>query len=273
MAAIPQPEHTTVRAIDAAVAAADDGPFREHLGASIIGRECEREIWYSFRWATDTRHSGRLLRLFRRGHREEATMAEDLRAAGCTVLTEDESTGLQFTFSTCGGHVGGSMDGAVLGLVEAPKTWHLLECKTASDKAFKALVRSGGVERGKPEHAVQMQLYMRWSGLTRAYYLVVNKNDDTYYAERMHANDQMADEAEAKAARIVASDSPPARLSNDPAFYKCKFCDHSEACHGTAVPPPTCRSCAHSTPVDGGWKCDHHERMIVETRPRSSRAA
>ena len=30
---------------------ASDG-FRSHLGASLIGKECERALWYDFRWVT-----------------------------------------------------------------------------------------------------------------------------------------------------------------------------------------------------------------------------
>ena len=31
--------------------AADDG-LRQHLGASLIGKPCERALWYAFRWTT-----------------------------------------------------------------------------------------------------------------------------------------------------------------------------------------------------------------------------
>ena len=44
--------------------------FREHLGASLIGKSCERALWYDFHWATRSRHEGRILRLFETGQRE-----------------------------------------------------------------------------------------------------------------------------------------------------------------------------------------------------------
>jgi hypothetical protein len=65
MAALPPPACPTVTAIYAAYEAAADNGYRAHLGASLIGTECERAIWYSFRWATRARHTGRLLRLNR----------------------------------------------------------------------------------------------------------------------------------------------------------------------------------------------------------------
>src|SRR5574340_1518573 len=30
----------------------DNDPFRTHLGASLIGRDCTRELFYTFRWTT-----------------------------------------------------------------------------------------------------------------------------------------------------------------------------------------------------------------------------
>ena len=35
-----------------------------HLGASIIGKDCERALWYDFRWVTRWAFTGRMLRLF-----------------------------------------------------------------------------------------------------------------------------------------------------------------------------------------------------------------
>lgn len=58
---------------------------RTHLGASVLGRKCLRQIWYTWRWAHVTKHTGRLLRLFSRGHREEAALAGYLRSVGFEV--------------------------------------------------------------------------------------------------------------------------------------------------------------------------------------------
>lgn len=65
-------------------ASQDDGR-RRHLGGSLIGRECNRELWYSFRWATRIAHKARLLRLFNRGHKEEFRFVEYLRGIGIEV--------------------------------------------------------------------------------------------------------------------------------------------------------------------------------------------
>ncbi|MFU8817403.1 MAG: hypothetical protein ACNA7W_18810 [Pseudomonadales bacterium] len=256
MAKLPEPQHTTLRAIERAVEAEAESGFRAHLGASVIGQECERAVWYGFRWATERRHPGRILRLFARGQREEAVLVDLLRKAGVEVWEADDQ-GRQFRVSAVGGHFGGSLDGVGRGFVEAPEKPHVLEFKTSGDKAFRDLVKHG-VEKSKPEHYAQMMAYMHLMGIDRAYYLAVNKNDDSLHAERVRYSAAAGDAVLAKAQRVIASDRPLPKLSDDPAFFKCKWCDHAPTCHGQAVPVPTCRSCVHATPEmdgNGRWSC------------------
>src|SRR5687768_13352697 len=186
MATLPPPPSPTVDAIYAAYESRERGGFRSHLGASIIGNECERSLWYSFRWATRVQHAGRLLRLFQTGHLEEARLVKDLRAAGVTVMDVDPNSGKQWSFAAVDGHFGGSADGIVIGLLEAPKTAHLLEVKTHNQKSFAALQKHG-VEKSKPNHYAQMQVYLSMLGLERAFYLALNKNDETIHSERIEA--------------------------------------------------------------------------------------
>ena len=58
---------------------------RPHMGCSGLGHYCDRWIWLSFRWAVQPEFPGRIKRLFRRGHNEEATIISDLRAIGMSV--------------------------------------------------------------------------------------------------------------------------------------------------------------------------------------------
>lgn len=60
-------------------------PFRNHLGGSLIGRPCLRELWYSFRWARKPSFAGRMLRLFERGHLEEFRFVKYLKMAGFEI--------------------------------------------------------------------------------------------------------------------------------------------------------------------------------------------
>lgn len=79
-----------VDAINDAWASRQEDGRRGHLGGSLIGRKCERELWYSFRWATKPEHNGRSLRLFDRGHREEYRFVNFLEDIGCEVRAFSE---------------------------------------------------------------------------------------------------------------------------------------------------------------------------------------
>ncbi|MGY3265845.1 hypothetical protein [Lysobacter sp. HA35] len=235
---------------------------RTYLGGSVIGRECERQLWYSFRWCgTGTREfDGRMLRLFDRGHREEPRFIEELRGIGCEVWDVDPQSGQQFRFKAVAGHAAGGIDGVAVGLPEAPKTYHLLEFKTHGAKSFATLARDG-VAKAKPEHWAQMQIYMRWAQLERAQYIAVNKDTDELYAERIHADKDAGERLEAKAERIIRAAEPLPRIANDAADYRCKFCPAATVCHSTKLPQPNCRNCLHSTPEmdgDGRWSCARH---------------
>ena len=107
----------------------DDFPFRSHLGASLIGAECERQTWYSFRWVRLNKFNGKMLRLFNRGHLEEGRLIALLLMIGVEVYQQDENEN-QFRVTDCNGHFGGSSDGIGIGIPDLPpKTKCLLEFK------------------------------------------------------------------------------------------------------------------------------------------------
>ena len=249
----------TLEAVDKAILEGAEDGMRGHFGASLIGRSCDKALWYGFRWITPSNHSAQLLRIFARGHDEETrdhSLTKLLRNAGLQVMTVDPETGKQFAFKA--GHFGGSMDGAALGVLEAPKTWHVVEYKTASAKMFNILAAKG-VKEAKPEHFAQMQVYMLNMQLTRALYVAVCKDDDRLHMERIEFDEAFAQSLMDKAQRIIASETPPDGISTDATYFECKWCDHKDICHGVSAPQPTCRSCAHSTAVpDGRWTCAKH---------------
>lgn len=262
MVALPPPPTPTLSAIYAAyLADAEDG-FRVHLGASLIGKECRRALWYDFRWTTRASFSGRMLRLFETGQLEEPRLVRNLRRTGATVLDVDPDTGRQWRVEALGGHFGGSMDAVAVELLEAPRTWHVVEFKTHSAKSFSDLKRQG-VRQSKPRHWAQMQVYLHLTGMTRAMYLAVNKDTDEIHVERLSADRTDGEALLAKAGAIIEAARPPERLSADPAWWQCRLCEHHGLCHDGAAPERTCRTCLHATPVDGGWHCARHARALT----------
>jgi hypothetical protein len=253
---------------------------RSHLGASILGAECARAVYYSFRWATKPNFEGRMIRLFNRGHLEEGRFIALLLMMGAEVLQQDEH-GKQFRISFAEGHGGGSGDGMGLGIPDlVPGTWALTEFKTHSEKSFIDLAgdlaswrahvadptrnafMGKGVRETKFEHFVQMQLYMRKMELACAVYFAINKNTDDIYAEIVLLDSALADEFLARGEKLVYLEQPPKKISTSPGFYKCRFCDHRPVCHLKAAPDINCRTCQYSTPERqtdsegrGVWTC------------------
>ena len=253
---IPDPNNSIAALIDRAHEERNDRP-RPHLGCSMLGHPCDRWLWLSFRWAVVERFPGRILRLFRRGHMEESTIVSDLRAIGIDI----QSTGKSQARVHFGAHVSGSIDGIIYsGVPEAPKKKHLAEFKTSSKKAFDDTVKKG-VKASKPVHYAQMQVYMYGKDIDRALYLVVCKDDDRIYTERVRLDKKEAERLIERGKRITLAERMPEPLSTDPSWFQCKFCPGHSFCFDTHMTERVnCRTCAHVTPLDDStWHCARYD--------------
>jgi len=271
MAPLPSPQSRTVAAIYASHLASRSTYRSAGIAVSEAGHECDRAIWYRFRWAdAPSDIDGRKARLFDTGNREEVRLIAELRAIGCEVLEVDPDTGNQYLLRLADGHLRGKADGAVHGIPDAPATWHLLEAKTHSAKNFKVLA-SKGVATAFPKHFVQCQLGMHALGLTRALYLAACKDTDEIHAERLEYDAAFALRAEARARRIAFADTVPWRISDNPDKPPCSWCPALAVCYrgefpagGDGVVARNCRTCLNSQPMAGGvWHCTQFERQLT----------
>ena len=228
--------------------------FRSHLGASMIGRECPRELWYNFHWAKAPKFEGRMQRLFNRGHLEEPRFVAMLMMLGCKVWAHDDQ-GNQFRITSCGGHFGSALDGVIGDCPDVPNEPILGEFKTHNDKSFKKLVASG-CKIAKFDHFVQQQIYMGYYKLKKSLYLAVNKNDDMLYGEIIEFDQAICDMYNTRAEKIIFGHNIPDRISDNSGYFKCKYCNFHDLCHVSAIPRVNCRTCAGSVPIaDGTWQC------------------
>lgn len=248
-------------AIDAHHESREEKP-RLHLGASLLGHHCDRWLWLSFRWAVREQFTGRMLRLFRRGQMEEATIVSDLRAIGVDI----GSTGGQQSRVNFGKHVSGSLDGVIeYGVPGAENTRHVAEFKTHSKKSFDELVKDG-VEKSKPMHWCQMQVYMHGKGIDRALYGAVCKDDDRYYFERVRYDRAVAEALVARGHRITMAERMPEPCPGAaPDWYQCKMCAAHDFCHGSRLAREVnCRTCSHATPTeDSRWTCARYDGIDI----------
>jgi len=234
---------------------------RPHLGASLIGGECERSLFYTFRWATNPKFDGRMLRLFESGNQQEPRIVKDLRAIGAEVYDLDPETGKQIHYEMFGGHYAGSCDAIAHGFEES-KQWHVLEFKTANTKSFNALSKSG-VQISKFTHYCQMQQYMKWAGLERAFYFCVCKDTDDIYGERVRLDKELVKRLELKAERVIFASGLPFKVTDSAEDFRCRYCTHKNLCHFKQLPEVNCRTCAYSSAErNGTWVCTKDGHLL-----------
>lgn len=261
-----RPATRSLAAIDAGVHRGAESGFRDHLGASVIGRDCARQVWYIFHWFHRVQHEARMLRLFDRGHHEEHQFIRLLNDAGIAVQEKNPTTGRQWRVEEHEGHFGGSLDAKVSHVPDWPDldAWLLGEFKTFNLKNFKKLVESG-VQKAKPEHYVQMQVYMHLAELPGALYLGVCKDDDTLHTEVVDYDRDCALWALDRALRLIGARTPPPRISESPSWWQCKFCDFYQVCHYGAPIALNCRTCVHALPGRGkSWVCQRYSVELTK---------
>lgn len=246
----------------------DDDGRRTHLGASLIGAECSRALAFGWLWASPsiprgkkkeapTDAAARMYRLWNRGHLEEGRFIALLLMIGVQVYQQG-ADGKQYRISDFGGHFGGSLDGIALGIPDLPPGIPcLVEFKTHDDKSFTD-VQEFGVRESKPQHYIQMQMYMGKRGLQYALYMAVNKNTDEIHCEIVMYDGRTDAVYLERAKEIIFCDMLPPRINGaSPAFHVCKYmCDHTLVCFHTKDPERNCRTCAHSRVLEtGDWVC------------------
>lgn len=241
------------------------GKPRTYLGMSGLAEECDAKQWLGFHWAAVPKHQAKTERTFNLGHAFEAIIIAQLKEAGLEVFrvladgTEVEMFGHrdeeQEEFIGFAGHAKGHNDGRVRGVIEAPKTVHLLEIKTMKDSSFKEVV-SKGVKKANAVYYGQVQRYMKATKLTRTLFVAINKNTSELHIERIEEETAYQAEVVRKEQGIILAHEIPSRAF-PLGFYKCSWCPQLPVCRGTVNPLKTCRSCEYANIEDNGvWSCE-----------------
>lgn len=259
--------------------------WRGHLGASSIADTCERKGYFTFRWYSVSVHDGRMCLLLERGQREEPAVVESLRTAGFMVREyENKNKKKQWSFSDPDNPAfAGSCDGiaSLPPELDPSESLFVLEIKTANQANFRKMKKSG-ILISKPRYFGQAQSYMRWClyrgiNVDRALFCIVNKNTDERYYEWIAYDPAFARDLAMKADRILSASGPTElqRISNQPEYYECGFCEHKAVCHEGATPEKNCRTCKHvehkQYPSSGqsrwrcGGLCEYNGRFLTNS--------
>lgn len=232
----------TLEAMHSSVEAfANQEPRRDYLGASQLGSVCERKVYYSITNAPRSPKKARLIYAAQDGYHVEDIVAERLRMVSGIELWTHDNNGKQFEFTDFDGELKGHPDGIVLGLLQAPRTAHIWECKSKSHKLYNEFLNAKEKHGDKNclrewhhEYFVQAQLLMHYFEITRHYMTVCLAGGRDISSCRTEYDKQFALAQIEKAKRLIdakKNGTIPARISEYKSHHYCKnMCDHVDYC-------------------------------------------
>ncbi len=213
---------------------------RNYLGMSSIGDPCSRKLWYSYHDSLQENFDAATIMRFEDGHRSEDLMAQRLKDAEGILLITTNDDGKQFEVEDFDGKFKGHLDGIISGLKQVPKKEHIWEGKCVNEKKFKNFIdlkaqvgEKNTLARWDEVYYAQAQSYMGYTGIDRHYLTVCTPGGRDWEAVRTEYDDEAFQKIRDKAGRILNAKFPLAKLSNDPNWFQCKWCNYWDRCHGT----------------------------------------
>lgn len=229
------PQRSTVALIKEQIELNQENKNRDYIGASSIGDECSRKIWYQYNNYPKKPMGWKVLCAIDDGHRTEALIVERYKMLDGIELHADDGTG-QYGYDHEGwfkGHV----DGMIKGLIEAPDTWHVFEVKAKEDKFIRELEKCIDIHGEKDAlknwdyiYYCQAVLYMHFMEVPRHCMVVARPGGRDFIQIRTNENPKLAKALIKKGQRIKDAKTPPERIGGKN-FWKCKWCDFREVCH------------------------------------------
>ncbi len=227
---------------------------RPHLGGSVVGHSCARYILYHFRWAYKNRIESKLNRIFRIGDAIEEILIKELEHLGIEVIHRQGQVG------GYKGHGGGSTDGEFV--YEGKR--YLFEAKSMNHANFLEIKRKETLE-SKPQYYNQCQMYMGKRELDATYLFVMDKNTSEVYEEIIEFDPiafEMLLAKEEETIDAVHVNLFP-KVSQNPSWFQCKFCDAKFVCHHNLMPEKNCRTCEHVVVAPlGVWSCSQFDLSL-----------
>ena len=232
--------------------------FRPYIGMSGLNGPCKRKIWYDFRWSCDRYIYQRIARIFERGDLEEARVVKALEQAGmkCENVLDEQ---IELVDET--GHIKGHPDGLVSKLPMAPVTKHCLEIKTMKHSLFMGYLKKG-LDKSYPTYWGQIHTYMGEQKLTRALFIVIDKDTEERHYERIEFDAGVHRDCMSIGLDILTSEAPPKKIGQS-TWFECKMCDNAGVCHRNEPIKKTCRSCKHvNIEMEGKWSCGLYDHWL-----------
>lgn len=200
----------------------EDEP-RNYIGASSIGSDCLRQIWYQFKGVKAEGVPTKMRRTWEIGKRLEGMILDWLEESGMKIA--------RLWFDLRSDKVGafcGHLDSVWVDSKGNAKA--IIEVKTAKDASFKIFVKKG-VKVWNPQYYAQIQSYMGMSGIFSTYILVLNKDNSEISDELVTFDPVFYKKLEEKALMVATAHVEPPRVHGSPLYFKCKMCKFNKTCH------------------------------------------
>lgn len=211
------------RMIDKSMAKNKDDP-RDYVGASSIGDDCLRRIWYSSRDTESEPMTPKIQRIMQVGKKLEDLVIKWLCDAGVSVILPSVENNFLFCKDSEFDFFQGHCDGIL------PKLEAILEIKTANDTSFNKLVKSD-VYAWNKQYMAQMQAYMGMTGYKKACIVVLNKDNSELYDEMVAFDAEFYESMRQRARMIYQSQMLPPKVHSSPLWWQCKMCKFNKVCH------------------------------------------
>lgn len=203
---------------------------RAYIGASSIGCECPRKLWYRFNKYPEEFNADSLRR-FADGHAVEERILYWLRQIpNINIWTHDEN-GEQFGFSALDGRYKGHYDG----VIEIDGVVYVLEIKASAKQG--ELIRLGEkypeplvLEQWNEEYYAQAMTYCKFAGIGNHLLICADAGGRKLHIVRTPYNAEYADALLMKAERIANAKEPPNKVGGKN-YWKCKLCSFYGICY------------------------------------------
>lgn len=202
---------------------------RRYIGASSIGHDCKRFIWYGLHGNHQSTPSHKTITSFNIGKRLESLPIEILKLANINIVQPNKDNSYLLFKDEDVPELQGHADGILLIQFEDPV---ILEIKTAKNSSFNNF-KNKGLKQWSLMYYSQLQAYMGMSGYNKAVLIALNKDTSEFHHEWVDFDSKFYDELKNKAKDIASMQEPPEKINRNAMFITCNQCCYKVICHGS----------------------------------------
>lgn len=210
-------------------------PRRQYVGASGIGKDCERALQFEFAGAPrETDFKTETLRKFDFGHMGEELARCWFQDAGFKLVQNSQKDGSRFRFVQMDGRFSGEPDGVFIDGPEIPGLAYpaMWECKSVGSKTYKQLMKDG-LKKARPVYWSQIHTCMAYLGLKQTIFTVTNLDTGEQSHLLFEVDLEEAQRMTDRAVRIISSTDAGDLLTRPYAkadHFECKWCSFAKRC-------------------------------------------